>query len=727
MSTPQLPLYYYHDHFREMIATVVKHYDHIIDAGHRAFIQRFDALSRDAQCLFVRMVNRRGQVFHRKTLSYAEIDTSAAIEELFLEGFVRFVDAGDYPSLLSGLDKAALLGLARQSDVSAVRSSRPKAHLIDLLSSSTSFEQVQSSLDLEGYLVRGHGETLDFLLYLYFGKAHRDLKSFALRDLGIVAVNGREATGARFADAAEAQACFLYSRLSASLGTSVAFETARVTLLDGLSPPTAYATLLHDRLALQVGLHLEKGGQVDDAIAVYRTADDLDCNTRRVRLLHAAGHLDQCRVFLERLIDDPGSDAEYDFATEFYARKFERRRLGACTALLRESQSIEVDEAYRTLPEEGAAGWFAREGWIPYWTESSVWLALFGLIFWEELFGAQAELHSGFDRLPRCLADRSFHKTYADTVAARLDLVRGGSAAGLIDSTIDQHRGAVNGLVSWQSIDDGAVQSLASHSPPAALAAMLEMMCGDFHSFTDGFPDLMLTRSDSISADAFQSDLTEQKTIRFVEVKAEGDVVRRNQLTRLRQLQRAGFAATICRVTYRYDPEQTYVVVDVETTGSRAGIGRVIEIGAVKLRNHETVDEWHSLIDPERHIPSFITGLTGIDGGMVTDAPKFREIAADLAAFMTNSVFAAHSVNFDYGFIASEFRRVNMPFRLPKFCTCAGMRRHQPGQSSYSLGALCEAFNIPLERHHRALDDAHAAAQLLCLINRRREDYDLAQ
>ena len=209
MTVKQLPIYYYHDHFHEMITAVASHYDHIIDVAHREFIRRFKALSRDAQCLYVRMANRRRQVFHRETLNYGEIDSAAAIKELLAESFIGPVNAGHYLNLLCGLDKAALFDLTRRLEVSAARSSWGKARLVEATVSAASFERVQSSLDLENYLARGHGETLDFLLYLYFGKAHRDLKSFALRDLGIVAVNGREATSSRFVDAAEAQACFL--------------------------------------------------------------------------------------------------------------------------------------------------------------------------------------------------------------------------------------------------------------------------------------------------------------------------------------------------------------------------------------------------------------------------------------------------------------------------------------------------------------------------------------
>ena len=155
----------------------------------------------------------------------------------------------------------------------------------------------------------------------------------------------------------------------------------------------------------------------------------------------------------------------------------------------------------------------------------------------------------------------------------------------------------------------------------------------------DGFPDLMLVGEETVS---------------FLEIKAEGDVIRRNQLTRLRQLQAAGIAAEIVRVDYRFDPDQDYVVVDIETTGGWASGDRITEIGAVRIRNHEVIEEWHSLINPQRSIPSHISRLTGITNDMVRDAPVFAEIADSFMTFMGDGIFVAHNVNFDYGFISYE-------------------------------------------------------------------------
>ena len=107
---------------------------------------------------------------------------------------------------------------------------------------------------------------------------------------------------------------------------------------------------------------------------------------------------------------------------------------------------------------------------------------------------------------------------------------------------------------------------------------------------------------------------------------------------------------------------------------------------------------------------------------MVADAPTFQDIAEELAALLEGAVFVAHNVDFDYGFISREFERVGYTLAMPKLCTCAAMRKLYPGHSSYGLAALSAAYDIPLTQHHRALNDAQAAASLLMLINKKRQE-----
>lgn len=270
---------------------------------------------------------------------------------------------------------------------------------------------------------------------------------------------------------------------------------------------------------------------------------------------------------------------------------------------------------------------------------------------------------------------------------------------------MSRHHNTPNSIFRWRPKTLEKVKALMSYAKPDALIEILRLMAQNYPQMKDGFPDLMCV---------------ENKAVRFVEIKAEGDVIRRNQLSRIQQLRAAGFPTDITRVEWMIDPDQVYVVVDVETTGGRAGLHRVTEIGAVKMQGGKVIGEWQSLLNPQRSIPPNITRLTGITQEMVSTAPLFHEIADSFADFMKGAIFAAHNVNFDYGFISSEFKRINRRFKHPKICTCASMRKLYPGYKSYSLKNLCREFDIDLRTHHRALCDAKAAAELLKLVNLRR-------
>jgi DNA polymerase-3 subunit epsilon len=707
MTLPTLPTFYYLDHFTEMLSSVADIYAAILSDEHHRFIARFCSLSKDGQCLLIRMVNRRGRVFRRDALRYAEIsDIGAALDELRGGGYIRALHQDDYAAFLACLSKASLLQGAKTARADGVRTAWAKSKITEWFVAEIPFEHAALCCRGHEFVVLDNLLPLQFLLYLYFGKTESDLKQFALRDLGIMRTNTIASISARFSDAEEAYACFHYSRLSDTLEqkTVAVYQAAAEAILEGPAATTDYAADLKSRAACETGQFFEKRGDRELAIRLYRAGTSPDCHERLVRILYANGDKASAEELLRRLIDDPASDDEYLFATDFYARKYGGQRTSACTELLRSGRTVVVDDIRRGNPEAGVAGVMRREGWKVFFAENTLWQSLFGLIFWEELFES-GQLHSNFDWMPQCLKDRSFKRVFAPQIAQKLEIIRAGNALGSILRIIAAKWGKPNGVFAWDRVQVEALRALLATAPPEGIVAMLEVMSRDYTQTHDGFPDLMLVHGSELL---------------FLEVKAEGDAVRRNQLTRLRQLRNGGINAEIARVEYAFDPEQEYVVVDVETTGSWGNGDRITEIGAVKIRNHRVVDEWHSLINPQRTIPQRITQLTGITNAMVRDAPLFAEIADSFMAFMGDAIFVAHSVNFDYGFIASEYERLERRFRFPKLCTCASMRRNYPGHKSYSLGNLCAIYEIALEDHHRALCDARAAAHLLNLINRKR-------
>lgn len=162
--------------------------------------------------------------------------------------------------------------------------------------------------------------------------------------------------------------------------------------------------------------------------------------------------------------------------------------------------------------------------------------------------------------------------------------------------------------------------------------------------------------------------------------------------------------------------EAEFVVVDVETTGARKPPeDRVMEIGCVKVCGGEIIDQYESLINPRRPIPSMITGLTGISWGMVADQPEFAEIAEKVLDFIGDSVFVAHNAPFDWRFVGAEISLslgVEMLNRV--ICTRLLAIKLVPELARRSLGDLADFFNLDFAGgRHRALGDARVTALAL--------------
>jgi ATP-dependent DNA helicase DinG len=154
------------------------------------------------------------------------------------------------------------------------------------------------------------------------------------------------------------------------------------------------------------------------------------------------------------------------------------------------------------------------------------------------------------------------------------------------------------------------------------------------------------------------------------------------------------------------------VAIDIETTGLDSSTDSIIEIGAVRFSGHRIDDEFSTLINPGRHIPEFITQLTGISDEMVRQAPRLQEVVEELETFVGDSAVLGHNVRFDLGFLQKQrilqYNEVIDTYELASVLL--------PTASRYNLGALGQLLGIPLSATHRALDDARVTHRVyLCL------------
>jgi len=162
--------------------------------------------------------------------------------------------------------------------------------------------------------------------------------------------------------------------------------------------------------------------------------------------------------------------------------------------------------------------------------------------------------------------------------------------------------------------------------------------------------------------------------------------------------------------------EEIFCIVDIETNGSKLGVNQIIEIGAIKFQNGKIIDTFSSLVHTDK-MNKTITGVTGITLEMLKDAPQLKPIMFKFKEFLGQTLFVAHDVKFDYGFISHTLDSLGLePIRNRKLCTI-DLAERTIASKRYGLGHLNDTLKLnPEASHHRALDDAQTTTNLLKIL-----------
>jgi DNA polymerase-3 subunit epsilon len=158
--------------------------------------------------------------------------------------------------------------------------------------------------------------------------------------------------------------------------------------------------------------------------------------------------------------------------------------------------------------------------------------------------------------------------------------------------------------------------------------------------------------------------------------------------------------------------EQKFCVVDIETNNLPPNDAKVIEIGAVMLKNGAVLDEFHSLIFTD-FLPDNIVNLTGITTEMLKNSPSEISVLEQFRLFLGESIFVAHNADFDYTFLSRALKKHKAPpFLNRKLCTIK-LAKKTIKSPKYGLQTMREILGINDGVLHRALDDAKSAAEVL--------------
>jgi DNA polymerase-3 subunit epsilon len=679
MTDIVLPPKYYLEHFMDLVREVKRYHAVFLDESHHSFLDSFHQLNESSQLIFVRMMNRKGPLFDKSEFTYTEInDIHLGWQELMEKNFIRSLGETDIDLYLARLTRPEISGYLQGMGI-AFKKTASRNDLLKILEEQKDLLAGFSQKETDVILMNDN-EKLKYILFLYFGNIQKKLLLPTLRDLGIKKSNKKAQITAKFKDKNEALSHFFFSSLKEDQKKS--FKPISLIEVQAWPQPVLLETK-HIREELLLNLAREESPE--NALALLKLCEFYPGSEKRARLLYQLGHLEECQQELERMMDSPWSDEELLFAEDFLQRKFHKKKISLLTETLRNAEKVFIDESFFRHPEFGVVEFYKNQGHTGYFSENYLFTTLFWKIFSDELEG---KAHSEFDHAPPELKEKTFYTIHKDQIETKLSALSQESLLVIAD-------------------EDEILINFINATHLDGLRSILRYMSQDYYARSAGYPDLFVVKNGKVI---------------FYEIKAEGDSLKANQLIQMRQLEKAGYEVKILQVFYQYNENQTYVVVDLETTGMVSNYNRITEIGAVKIQGGKILDTFQTLINPQRSIPSMIQGLTGITNEMVRNSPLFEEVAEKFLEFMKDSIFVAHNVNFDYSFLQNEYLRLEKSFVRPFICTKSGMKKHYPELGSYGLKNLCAHFNISLVGHHRALNDAMAATELLKIINQKRSD-----
>ncbi len=547
----ELPPKYYLENFATLLSFAEEMYGELLNKREQDFIAAFRGLSEDAQCLFLRFLNRKGLFFRTDKLVYPEIaDIRSSLDELLFRNFVelpgaRHAACGKF--FLAIYNKPELLPLLKELKPELKGAGKlKKTDLIEFMLKECSWPELLILTAKAGPAIKHNYEhETELLKFLFFGYTGGDMSEFVVRDLGMVRYESpeQEKLVARFNTRQE---------LDDQFSISLAYEHFR-ELRELNCPETLYSWYkdcssgnpawsgsgapLWTRLTLKLARILERHRCHDWALEVYSTTSMVPSRERRVRLLQKTGAVQEALELCHQIKLDPQNAEEQFFAHDFIEKLRKKKARKSTTLHLKEAEEVIVSREYCYQVEKGVMRYYENQGKEALHSENYLWRSLFGLVFWDIIFNHDAPVyHSPFQRAPSDLYLPAFLESRLERMLERMQLLSTcEKLAAHVEKVYDEKWGTGNPLINWHENTLPLARAACSLLQPAQLQKVLIEMARNLKENGRGFPDLFVwTEHDYL----------------FVEVKSPNDSLSAQQLFWLRFFRECGIKAKVLKVEW---------------------------------------------------------------------------------------------------------------------------------------------------------------------------------
>jgi len=546
-----LPEGYYVDNFEVLLETVEERYADLLGDIEWAFLERFRDLSLPAKRLYVRLMSRKGPLFRRDRLSYAEIDSvDAAADELEEAGLIDRAPDTEAETLLPLLLRGELVDAVSETFASGPSAGARKDSLMVLLAGLLDPIALRRAIDERIDVIRvRHLDTVWVLRLLFFGNSRQDWTEFVLRDLGVVRYETYElrhdqrrfSTRQMLDDTLWLKRCRQTIDRCLACGEvdeGLASADAMLERLELLDPSVRSRA---DPILNHVGRFLERQGDLRAALRFYQQASAPPARERQIRVLAKLGRIAEALQRCEEIAADPRDETEVVFARKFSHRlrrqrgepipPLARRRRPQQRMVLVKKEKVSVEQlVLEALAAQGRSGFFA-ENWL--------WKSLFGLAFWDIVFSpVQGAFHHPFQFGPTDLYSPGFRPSREAAIRDRLDSLEANPDPGPdLMRIYEEKKGIANHFVGWPEDLRPSLELALSRLTGRHLAWVFDRLSRDLRRYRRGFPDLFVLRD-------------VEPGFELLEVKAPGDQLRPEQTAWIDYLNDGGIPSGIQRVDW---------------------------------------------------------------------------------------------------------------------------------------------------------------------------------
>lgn len=551
MGTAPIRLHdtYYHDNFLYVLDHVEKLYDPFLTPFETDFLSSFRSLSISAQCLYIRMANRKGRFFKPLQLQYAEIkDTSTAWQELHKNGFISspvLNDEWDALDFVRLFKVGELKEVLKSVGVEAKQAKREEL-ILRMFETFTLLKMKVRLLELEEVVEMGRLDQLEMIRLFFFGHPWGDMSQFVIRDIGHARFEtyDEQLFKPQFSSYAEVSQLFGLHQQYRALKRALLLEDeglineAVEQLVFEAADLSPVAEAIVKKFIMRSGKWYEQHKMLENAANCYARYSLPESRERLVRVLAALGRKDEAVQLLQNIADEPETHSEWLFASDQLVKLSGGKQVLTTTRVLKEAPELTVPtpDGSRKI-EEHVLQSLRQQGFEGAHTENYIWRGFFGLVFWEELYSQErALIHQPLQRVPLDLQDRRYLKSRFEAFEQFIDAFKDKEQLKeKVLDTLKKKEGIVNPWVGWHPDLQLHLEALFLYLSFEQLREIaLELARNPLENGT-GLPDLFVWRG---------------AEYHFWEVKSPTDHLSAHQVFWLNFMKELGVRVEVLRVRY---------------------------------------------------------------------------------------------------------------------------------------------------------------------------------